>query len=119
MNSSKPQHLTTLLDLDRSQVEGLLDLAASIKQEYKTKGASDALKGRTAAMIFEKPSLRTRVTFEVGMVQLGGAAVNLDPAQISLGKRESVKDAALSLSRWVDAIIARTYAHKLIADLAK
>jgi ornithine carbamoyltransferase len=114
-----PQHLITLLDLDRSQVEALLDLAISIKREYKEKGASDALKGRTAAMIFEKPSLRTRVTFEAGMVQLGGAAINLDPSQISLGKRESVSDAAQSLSRWVDAIIARTYNHSLVLELAR
>ena len=73
----------------------------------------------TAAMIFEKPSLRTRVTFEAGMVQMGGAAINLDPSQISLGKRESVSDAAKSLSRWVDAIIARTYSHSLVTELAK
>jgi ornithine carbamoyltransferase len=70
-------------------------------------------------MIFEKPSLRTRVTFEAGMVQMGGAAINLDPSQISLGKRESVSDAAKSLSRWVDAIIARTYSHSLVTELAK
>jgi ornithine carbamoyltransferase len=113
------QHLNTLLDLDRNRVEGLLALAASIKRKYKASGASDELKGRTAAMIFEKPSLRTRVTFEAGMVQLGGAAINLDPSQVSLGNRESVKDAALCLSRWVDAIIARTFSHKLVTDLAK
>lgn len=113
------QHLLNLLELNRSRIEGLLDLAISIKKEYKASGPSDLLKGRTAAMIFEKPSLRTRVTFEVGMVQLGGAAINLDPSQISLGKRESVSDAALSLSRWVDAIIARTYSHSLVLDLAK
>jgi ornithine carbamoyltransferase len=119
MNHSKLQHLNTLLDLDRSRLEEVLDLAAAIKREYKTTGANDALKGRTAAMIFEKPSLRTRVTFEAGMVQLGGAAINLDPSQVSLGNRESVKDAALCLSRWVDAIIARTFSHKLVTDLAK
>jgi ornithine carbamoyltransferase len=119
MNQPKLQHLLTLLDLDRAQVEQLLDLAASVKRELKTKGPNDALKGRTAAMIFEKPSLRTRVTFEVAMVQTGGAAINLDPAQISLGKRESVRDAALSLSRWVDAIVARTFSHTLVADLAR
>jgi ornithine carbamoyltransferase len=118
MNQSKLQHLLSLLDLDRDQVEKLLDLAVSVKQELKAKGANEALKGRTAAMIFEKPSLRTRVTFEVAMVQTGGAAINLDPTQIALGKRESVRDAALSLSRWVDAIIARTFSHQLVADLA-
>jgi ornithine carbamoyltransferase len=97
----------------------VLALAAAIKSEYKSKGPSDALKGRTAAMIFEKPSLRTRVTFEAGMVQLGGEAINLDPGQISLGNRESVKDATLCLSRWIDCIVARTFSHKLVTELAK
>jgi ornithine carbamoyltransferase len=120
----KPKHLITLLDWDRGLVEAVLAKAAEVKKELKAKGPSsgpfaDALKGRTAAMIFEKPSLRTRVTFEVAMVQTGGAAINLDPAQISLGKRESVKDAAMSLSRWVDAIVARTFSHQLVVDLAR
>jgi ornithine carbamoyltransferase len=119
MSLSQPHHLTTLLDWDRARLEAVLSLAASIKTEYKTRGSSEALKGRTLAMIFEKPSLRTRVTFEAGMIQLGGAAINLDPGQISLGNRESVKDAALCLSRWIDAIVARTFSHKLVDDLAK
>jgi ornithine carbamoyltransferase len=119
MSPSQPQHLNTLLDWDRSRLEAVLALAASIKVEYKARGPSEALKGRTLAMIFEKPSLRTRVTFEAGMVQLGGAAINLDPGQISLGNRESVKDAALCLSRWIDAIVARTFSHKLVTDLCK
>ena len=119
MSPSQPQHLNTLLDWDRSQLEAVLSLAASIKAEYKARGPNESLRGRTVAMIFEKPSLRTRVTFEAGMVQLGGAAINLDPGQISLGNRESVKDAALCLSRWIDAIVARTYSHKLVTDLAK
>src|SRR5262245_60465346 len=121
MDSSK--HLITLLDWDRSRIERVLDTAITVKKELKAKGSGnghgDALKGRTAAMIFEKPSLRTRVTFEVAMVQTGGSAINLDPNQISLGKRESVRDAAMSLSRWVDAIIARTFSHQLVEDLAK
>ena len=119
MSQSKPQHLNTLLDLDRSQLESVLALAAAIKTEYKSMGPSDALKGRTAAMIFEKPSLCTRVTFEAGMVQLGGEAINLDPGQISIGNRESVKDVALCLSRWIDVIVARTFSHKMVTDLAK
>lgn len=117
MDSSR--HLITLLDWDRARIERVLDSAVAGKKEQKAKGANDALKGRTAAMIFEKPSLRTRVTFEVAMVQTGGSAINLDPNQISLGKRESVRDAAMSLSRWVDCIIARTYSHQLVVDLAK
>lgn len=119
MSPSQSRHLNTLLDWDRARLESVLSLAASVKTEYKTRGPSDALKGRTLAMIFEKPSLRTRVTFEAGMVQLGGAAINLDPSQISLGNRESVKDAALCLSRWVDAIVARTFSHSLVDNLAK
>jgi len=128
MDACKPLHLLTLLDWDKPRLEAVLDLAAKVKQELKAKragkplpgpGTGDALKGRTAAMIFEKPSLRTRATFEVGMAQMGGAAINLDPAQISLGKRETVKDAALSLSRWVDCIIARTFSHQLVVDLAR
>ena len=119
MKANVPRHLITLLDWSPDELRGLLERAAAIKTEWKTKGPSDALKGRTAAMIFEKPSLRTRVTFEAGMVQLGGGAINLDPSQISLGKRETVKDAALSLSRWVDAIIARTFKHELVVELAE
>jgi ornithine carbamoyltransferase len=113
------QHLITLSDWDRARIEKVLAMAASGKRELKDKGPSDALKGRSAAMIFEKPSLRTRVTFEVAMVQTGGAAINLDPRQISLGQRESVRDAAKNLSRWVDVIVARTFRHDLVTDLAR
>lgn len=70
-------------------------------------------------MIFEKPSLRTRVTFEVGMTQLGGHAIYLAPSDIQLGKRESVPDVAQNLSRWVDLIMARTFGHQTVVDLAK
>lgn len=114
-----PKHLITLADWNRESLEAVLASAVRGKEEIKTRGPSDALKGRTAAMIFEKPSLRTRVTFEVAMVQTGGAAINLDPRQISLGQRESVRDAAKSLSRWVDAIVARTFGHDLVIDLAR
>jgi ornithine carbamoyltransferase len=69
-------------------------------------------------MIFEKPSLRTRVTFEVGMVQLGGAAIHLAPGDIRLGERESASDIARNLERWVDCIMARVFSHQAVADLA-
>ncbi|HLP42527.1 MAG TPA: ornithine carbamoyltransferase, partial [Fibrobacteria bacterium] len=117
MDNSK--HLITLSDWDKGRLERVLDLAMAVKQDLKSKGPTNVLKGRTAAMIFEKPSLRTRVTFEVAMVQTGGAAISLDPNQISLGKRESVRDAAMSLSRWVDVIVARTFSHQLVMDLAR
>jgi len=77
------------------------------------------LAGKTLAMIFEKPSLRTRVTFETGMTQLGGHAIYLQPSDIRLGERETVADAARNLERWVQGIMARTFKHKTVADLAK
>jgi len=77
------------------------------------------LTGRMLAMIFEKPSLRTRVTFEVAMYQLGGASIYLAPADVQLGVRETVPDAARNLERWVDVIMARTFAHQTVVDLAE
>src|SRR5262249_24990685 len=74
---------------------------------------------RTLAMIFEKPSLRTRVTFEVGMVQLGGAAINLAGTDIKLGEREPASDIARNLERWVDLIMARVFLHQSVLDLAR
>jgi ornithine carbamoyltransferase len=111
-------HLLTLLNWSRERIETVLASAVQGKQALKAQGPSDALKGKTIAMIFEKPSLRTRVTFEVAMVQTGGAAIVLDPNSISIGKRESVQDVAKSLSRWVDGIVARTYSHELVEQLA-
>ncbi len=113
------RHLLNLVDQPSALVEELVRDAARLRAEFKKKGPSDALKGRTAALFFEKPSLRTRVTFEVAMIQTGGAAVVLDPQSISLGKRESVHDAAKSLSRWVDCIVARTFSQSLVDDLAR
>ena len=77
-----------------------------------------ALKGKTLAMIFEKPSLRTRVTFDVGMEQLGGHPLYLSPAEISLGKRESVHDVAKNLERMVQGIMIRTFAHEIVVEMA-
>ncbi|HVA39918.1 MAG TPA: ornithine carbamoyltransferase, partial [Candidatus Binataceae bacterium] len=76
------------------------------------------LRTRTLAMIFQKPSLRTRITFETGMAQLGGHAIYLAPQDIGIGERESVKDVARNLSRWVDLIMIRTFAHEICAELA-
>ena len=116
--STHPKHLLNLVDLPSAYVEALLRDARRVRAEFREKGASNALKGRTAALFFEKPSLRTRVTFEVAMTQTGGSTVILDPASISLGKRESVHDAAKSLSRWVDCIVARTFSQGLVEELA-
>lgn len=117
-NENKPRHLLTLLDFESAQVREILQLALHKKREYKAGVPSEQLRGKTGVMIFEKPSLRTRVTFEVGMVHLGGHMLELEPQNISLGQRESVQDAAGNLSRWVDIIVARTFKHSLVEELA-
>ena len=106
----------TLHDLTNWELEGLLDLARELKSFPAP--FHHALEGKTVAMIFEKPSLRTRVTFEVSMAQLGGHAIYLSPADIALGKREAVKDVARNLARWVDGIVVRTFAHNILTEMA-
>jgi ornithine carbamoyltransferase len=101
-------------DLDAEEYRRLFQLARQLREG----GVRTDLAGRTLAMIFEKPSLRTRVTFEAGMTQLGGHAIYLAPADIGLGRRESVPDVARNLERWVDAIMARTFAHATVVELA-
>jgi len=112
----KATDLISLHELTVNEVREILDLAVDVKahpQKYRS-----ALKDKTLAMLFEKPSLRTRVTFETGMTQLGGHAIYL-AQDVGLGKRESVKDIAQNLARWVDGIMARTFAHKTVLDLAE
>jgi ornithine carbamoyltransferase len=109
----------SLADLTRGELDEILGLAATLKRDLKAGKRPALLGGKTLAMIFEKPSLRTRVTFEVGMNQLGGHAVYLTPNDIQLGKRESVGDIARNLDRLVDLIMARTYAHDTLLELAR
>jgi ornithine carbamoyltransferase len=109
--------LISIHDLAREEVLEILDLAAKAKRDpgaYRT-----ALSDRTLAMIFEKPSLRTRVSFEAGMTQLGGHAIYLGPTDIALGTRESVADIARTLSGMAEGIMARTFSHQAIIDLAR
>ena len=116
MNRFKGRDLLTLRDYSIEEVGHILEKAADVKrnpQAYRK-----ALDGKTLAMIFEKPSLRTRVTFETGMTQLHGHAVYISPADAGLGKRESVADVARNLERWVDGIMARVFAQKTVEDLA-
>jgi len=110
--------LISIADLSREDIDELFTLALRFKDDRRKNWPHPLLTGRTLAMIFEKPSLRTRVTFEAGMVQLGGHAIYLSPADIGLGSRETVPDVAQNLSRWVDLIMARTFSHSTIADLA-
>jgi len=110
--------LLRIADLATAEIETILGLAARLKADLRGGIPHPRLAGRTLAMIFEKPSLRTRVTFEVGMVQLGGAAIHLAPGDIRLGERESAGDIARNLERWVDLVMARTFLHQSVADLA-
>ncbi|OGK98265.1 MAG: ornithine carbamoyltransferase [Candidatus Rokubacteria bacterium RIFCSPHIGHO2_12_FULL_73_22] len=106
-------------DLTREAAVGLFALAAELKQRWKAGRRTAPLAGKTFALIFEKPSLRTRVTFEVGLIQLGGGAVYLSGQEIGLGTREAVPDVARNLARWVDGIAARVHAHATVEDLAR
>src|SRR5215813_2296962 len=111
--------LLRLADLSTAEIETILDLARRLKADLRARRPHALLAGRTLAMIFEKPSLRTRVTFEVGMVQLGGAAISLAPGDIKFGERETAGDIARNLERWVDLIMARVFLHQSVIDLAR
>ncbi len=106
-------------DLDAADTLAVLGLAARLKREQKQGVPHPRLAGRTLAMIFQKPSLRTRVSFEVGMTQLGGHAIYLGPSDIKLGERETVEDIALTISRMCDLIMARVFGHDIVAGLAQ
>ena len=105
--------------LGRREFDGLLALAADLKRKQKRGIAHRLLAGKGLALVFEKPSLRTRATFEVGMSQLGGHAIFLGPAEVGLGTRETPADCARSLARWVDLIAVRTYAQTTIEEMAR
>ena len=113
------EHLLSMQDLSPNEIEAILDKAEGLKEKLRKGEPHELLRGKTLGMIFEKPSLRTRVTFETGMTQLGGHAIYLAPADIQLGKRESVPDTARNLSRWVDAVMARLFKHDIIVELAR
>ncbi|MBI1734793.1 MAG: ornithine carbamoyltransferase [Candidatus Rokubacteria bacterium] len=113
------RHFLAASDLTRESALHLFQVAAELKQGWKAGRRTAPLAGRTVALIFEKPSLRTRVTFEVGVVQLGGRAVYLAGSEIGLGTRESVPDVARNLSRWVDAIAARVFSHATVETMAR
>ena len=108
--------LISIADLTSDEIRSILELAADLKRQKKEGTPHTLLEGRTVAMIFEKPSLRTRVTFETGIYQLGGNAVFLES---TLGQRESVPDMARNLERWVDGIVARTHDHAAVVELAE
>ena len=113
------KHFLSVADLTTDELWKLLHLAQALKAEWQAGGNEPILKGKVLGMIFQKPSLRTRVSFEMGMVHLGGAAMYLSPNEIQLGKRESVADVARVMSRYVHGIMARVFGHRDIEQLAE
>jgi ornithine carbamoyltransferase len=111
----KPKHFLSINDLTPTELQELLDSAI----ELKSRGWISMLKNKTLAILFEKPSLRTRVSFEVAMHQLGGQTIYLSPEEVGLGKRESIPDVARVLSRFVDGIVLRTFAQHNLEVLAE
>jgi ornithine carbamoyltransferase len=112
------KHFLSVAALTPDEMWGLLELARELKAEWQAGGNEPILQGKVLGMIFQKPSLRTRVSFEVGMQHLGGSALYLSPNEIQLGKRESVADVARVLSRYVQGIMARVFAHRDVEQLA-
>lgn len=113
------EHLLCLAELGPDEIWHILNTARDLKAQWKAGGNRPILAGKSLAMIFEKPSLRTRVSFEMAMVQLGGHAIYLSPAEIGLGTRESEADVARVLSGYADGIEARVFAHRTVEQLAK
>jgi len=113
------KHFLDLADWSSPAIRDLLDLAIQLKAEWRQGGNPPLLRGKTLAMVFQKPSLRTRVSFEVGMQQLGGTAIMLGPSEIGLGKRESIADVARTLAVYTQIIMARVFDHQHVIELAR
>lgn len=115
--SAPLRHFLSIADLTAPELAQLLDAAAALKRDPIP--ADAPLRGRALAMVFEKPSLRTRLSFEIAMAQLGGHATYLSPQEVGLGRRESVSDVARVVSRYVDVVVLRTFAHETTEEFAK
>lgn len=113
------RHFLSIADLTKKEIFEIFDLTKELKSKQRRGEPHRILEGKTLAMIFQKPSARTRVSFEVGMFQLGGHALYLGPNDIQIGKRESIGDVARTLSRYVDIIMARLFGHGDILELAE
>ena len=117
--SLRGRDVVSIRDLSAEEVRQVLDVARHLKREHRAGIRHELLGGKTVALLFETPSLRTRVTFEVGVRQLGGFCVYLAPQDVQLGVRETVPDVARNLSRWVDGIAARVNRHATVVELAQ
>ncbi|MEW6093103.1 MAG: ornithine carbamoyltransferase [Chloroflexota bacterium] len=113
------KHFLDISDHSSEELQDLLDLAIRLKKEYFTGGNPPLFKGRVLGMIFQKPSLRTRVSFDMAMRHMGGDALYLSPNEIGLGKRESIADVSRVLSGYVHAVMARVFEHAHVMELAK
>jgi len=113
------RHLLTILDLSREEIDHLLARARELKALHLRGRNPTPLTGKTLAMIFDKPSTRTRVSFEAGIAQLGGASIYLAPGQTQMSRNEPVADTARVLSRYVDGVVVRTFAQETVAELAR
>ena len=115
----KNKNILTLDELDSKEIEHLIDFGIDLKKEQKKGHQKPILHNKTLAMIFEKPSTRTRVSFEVGMLQLGGHAVTLSANNLQMSRGETISDTAKTLSRYVDVIMARVYDHDILDELSE
>lgn len=113
------QDFLAVSDYTTAEIKEMLDLAIALKKERQAGGNKPILQGKVLGLIFQKPSLRTRISFEMGMRHLGGDALYISPAEIGLGQRESIADVSRVLSGYVDGIMARVFAHQHILELAK
>ncbi len=113
------RHFLTFQQYSREEILSLLDRSREMKTQIRKKGAPRPLEGRVVGMIFEKPSTRTRVSFEVGVHQLGGHAVFLSPRDIQIGRGEPIRDTARVLSRYLDALVIRCYGHEVLEEFVK
>lgn len=115
----KSKDVLTLDEIDKKELVQILDLAIKLKKDLKKGISKPLLKNKTLAMIFQKPSTRTRISFETGMFQLGGHALNLSSQELQLSRGETIEDTAKTISRYADVIMARVYDHSTIETLAK
>jgi ornithine carbamoyltransferase len=118
-NTLSGRNLLSMKDLTGEEILAILDRAADIKAHRAKWEKAAPMAGKTLGMLFQKPSLRTRVSFETGMTRLGGHAIYLSPVDFQLGKRESVEDVAIVLSRYADIIMARVFGHDIVVELGK
>ncbi len=113
------RNFLAITDFSKDDLEKLLELALSLKKEYFSRGNPPLLQGKVLAMVFNKPSLRTRISFDMAMRHLGGDALFISPNEIGLGKRESIADVARVLSGYISGIMARVFSHHHVTELAK